>query len=250
MTKLDIVWLILAGFGGGLSGSMAGLASLVSYPALLALGLPPVTANVTNSVSIVFSTTGSVLGSRPELAGQRPRILRLGAFALAGGTVGGLLLLATPSAQFAKIVPFLIGAASLGVLVRRDPARLIPAGTHRPGPFVYGAIFLIGVYGGYFGAAAGVVMLMLFLLTTGDSLAVSNAMKNILLGSANAIAAIFFVFFGPVRWSFAVPLAIGFLAGGRLGPIIVRHVPTGPMRVLISLGGIGLAIHLGLNAFG
>ena len=97
MGALDWLWLILAGFGGGLVGSVAGLASLVSYPALLAVGLPPVTANVSNTVALVFSSVGSVWGSRPELRGQRARVRHLGYVAIAGGTTGAVLLLATPS---------------------------------------------------------------------------------------------------------------------------------------------------------
>jgi uncharacterized protein len=249
VTVLDVVYLVLAGFGGGLSGSVAGLASLVSYPALLALGLPPVTANVTNTVSLVFSTAGSVAGSRPELAGQKPRIVRLGVVAVAGGITGGLLLLATPSSSFARIVPVLIGVASLGVLLRREIAPTPHAEVHKPGRGLLIAIYVIGVYGGYFGAAAGVLMLSVFLLTSADTLARSNAMKNVLLGMANATAAVAFAIFGHVHWSFVPPLAIGFLVGGRLGPVIVRRVPTGPLRIVIALAGLGLAVHLGLDAY-
>src|SRR5215813_12701787 len=108
--------MVVAGFGGGLVGSVAGLASLVSYPALLAVGLSPVSANVSNTVALVFGGVGSVSGSIPELRGQRSRARRLGAVAVAGGLTGGLLLLATPSDAFARIVPWLIGLASLGIL--------------------------------------------------------------------------------------------------------------------------------------
>jgi len=241
--------LMLAGFGGGLTGSVAGLASLVSYPALLAAGLSPVTANVSNTVALVFSSIGSVSASRPELRGQRPRAVRLGVIALAGGGAGGVLLLATPSDAFALVVPWMIAFASLAILVRRGPGR--PAiGPHESSTWTLSlGVFLVAVYGGYFGAAAGVLLLAILLVTGSDSLARSNAMKNLLLGLANGIAAVAFVFFGPVRWSAVVPLAAGFLVGGRLGPVIVRRAPAAPLRVLIACAGLVLALDLGLQAY-
>jgi hypothetical protein len=245
----DPFWLVLAGFGGGLVGSVAGLASLVSYPALLAAGLPPVSANVSNTVALVFGGVGSVSGSVVELRGQRAQARRLGAIAIAGGMCGGLLLLATPSGAFVRIVPWLIAGASLAILIRRRPGGPMPAEGHRPTWALSVGVFLVAVYGGYFGAAAGVLLLALLLIASGETLARSNAMKNLLLGLANAVAAVAFVAFGPVRWSAVVPLAVGFLVGGRLGPIVVRKAPAGPLRVLIAAAGLGLAIHLGLDAY-
>ncbi len=247
--NLDWLWLIFAGFGGGLAGSIAGLASIVSYPALLALGLPAVSANVTNTVALVFNSTGSIWGSRPELEGQRVRALHLGASAISGGIIGGVLLLETPSSSFTRIVPWLIGLASIGVLARRNPMRPVHLANQRPGPPLMATVFLIGVYGGYFGAAAGVLMLSVLLIVTGETLPRCNGMKNLLLGGANGIAAVYFAITGPVRWADVAPLAAGFLIGGRLGPIVVRKAPTGPLRLLIALGGIGLAVHLGLDAY-
>jgi uncharacterized protein len=253
--NLDPLWLVFAGFGGGVAGSVAGLASLVSYPALLAVGLPPVTANVSNTVALVFSSVGSVWGSHPELKGQRAQARRWGYFAVGGGITGGLLLLATPSTEFALIVPWLIGLASLAILIPRKPTAverhaLAPGGPRRPAVAVTTGVFLIGVYGGYFGAGAGVMLLALLLLSTDESLARSNAMKNLLLGLANGVAALAFVAFGPVRWSAAVPLAAGFLVGGRLGPLVVRRAPAGPLRAVVAFAGLGLAVHLALDAYG
>jgi hypothetical protein len=235
----DPGWLVLAGFAGGLIGSMAGLASLISYPALLAVGLPPLSANVSNTVALVFGGVGSVSGSMTELRGQRALARRLGAIAIAGGICGGLLLLATPSGAFVRIVPWLIGAASLAILVPRRSVPPASARTRRATWALGGGVFLIAVYGGYFGAAAGVLLLALLLTLTEESLARANAMKNLLAGLA----------FGPVRWWAIVPLAVGFLVGGRLGPVIVRNAPPGPLRALIACAGVALAIHLGLDAY-
>lgn len=258
MSLLDVVLLVIAGVGGGLAGSVAGLASLVSYPALLAVGLPPVTANVTNTVALVASSAGSTLGSRLELAGQRERVKRLAVVSVAGGAVGGLLLLVAPASSFALVVPWLIAAASLAILLRpRVPAPLAPVPTvqgagseaRSDGRGLGAATFVVAVYGGYFGAAAGVMMLSLLLLRTGESLPRSNAAKNVLLGMANAVAAVAFIIFGPVRWGAVVPLAAGFLVGGWVGPRIVRRTAAGPLRAVIALAGLGLAVHLGLDAY-
>jgi uncharacterized membrane protein YfcA len=246
---LDALWLVLAGIGGGLAGSIAGLASVVSYPALLALGLSPVVANVTNTVSLVFSSVGSVAGSRPELTGQGHRARHLAWFALAGGIGGGLLLLITPAQAFAKIVPWMIGLASLAILIRPDRTRVPPPVGQRPGWALSAGVFLVGIYGGYFGAAAGVILLALLLLSTSEVLARANALKNLLLGLANGVAAVVFVFFGPVRWSAVLPLGLGLLIGGRLGPIVVRRAPAGPLRAGIACAGLGLAVSLAVRAY-
>lgn len=244
----DALWLLFAGFGGGLCGSVAGLASIVSYPTLLAVGLPAVAANVTNSVALVFSSVGSVWGSRPELVGQGSRARRLCAVAVLGGVVGGVLLLLTPSEDFARLVPWLIGLASFAVLLPRRPVELPPVGA-APTRALLLTVVAIAIYGGYFGAAAGVMLLAALLHMTGEPLPRSNAAKNLVLGCANGVAALIYAVFGPVHWSDVAPLALGFLIGGRLGPEIVRRVPTTALRLVIAMGGIGLAVHLGLDAY-
>lgn len=249
MSAWQALLLVLAGVGSGLAGSIAGLASLVSYPALLAVGLAPVTANVTNTVALVFSSVGSVSGSRPELHGQRTRVRELGVVAALGGAVGGALLLLTPRDSFERVVPWLIGLGSLAILWPRRPTPHPDDPSLPASRFLIVGIFAIGVYGGYFGAGAGVLMIALLLVATPDTLARSNALKNLLLGLANLVAAVIFAVFGPVHWIAALPLAAGLLIGGRIGPIVVRHSPTQVLRVLIALAGVGLAIHLGLDVY-
>ena len=249
MTPAQALLLVVAGVGAGLSGSIAGLASLVSYPALLTVGLAPVTANVTNTVALVFSSVGSVAGSRPELRGQRVRIRELGVVAVVGGVAGGVLLLLTPAGSFERVVPWLIGLGSLTILVPRRPTHHLDDAQLPASRLLVVGIFLIGVYGGYFGAAAGVLMVALLLIATPETLARCNALKNVLLGLANVVAAIIFAVFGPVHWVAVIPLAAGLLVGSRVGPIVVRHSPARALRLLIALAGIGLAIHLGLDAY-
>lgn len=246
MRGWDYAWLVAAGFGGGLAGSVAGLASLVSYPALLAVGVPAISANVSNTVALVASSVGSVTGSVPELRGQEARARRLAAVAIAGGATGSALLLLTPSSTFVRVVPFLIGSGAIAVLL---PVRKLHPVDTPPTLALLASVFLISIYGGYFGAGAGVIMLAVLMMATGEILARSNAMKNLLLGLANGVAAVAFAVFGPVRWLAVLPLAAGFFIGGRLGPVVVRRVPAAPIRVLISLAGIGLAIHLALDAY-
>lgn len=245
----DPVLLVLAGVAAGLSGSMAGLASLFSYPALLAVGLPPTVANQANTVALAASSLGSVLGSRPELRGQRARVLRLLPLTLLGGVIGGALVLVTPSGTFALIVPFLVAAASVMLLrppragapgTRRDDGRPTPA-------TVLGAI-AIGIYSGYFGAAAGVLMLALLSRLLADSLVRVNAVKNVLLGASNAVAAIGFVVLGDVVWSAALPLAAGLLVGNYTGPAIARRLPPAVLRIGIAVAGLVLAVVLFVDA--
>ena len=245
----ELLLLALAGVGAGLVGSIAGLASLISYPVLLAIGLPPVTANVTNTVALVFSSGGSALGSRPELSGQGRRLFRLGVMAVLGGVIGGLLLLITPPGAFQLIVPWLIAFASIAILVQRRPQDVLwvdPGG--EPIGLAVG-VFLVAVYGGYFGAAAGVLMLALLLVWTRGTLARSNALKNVVLGLANAMAALTFILLSSIHWSLVAPLGLGCFVGGRLGPFFVRHVPARPLRIAIAVAGMGLAIHLGIDAY-
>ena len=180
------VVLPLAGLGAGLVGSVAGLASLVSYPMLLAMGLPPVTANVTNSVSLVFASAGSVAGPGRSWTGRAARLRWLALAAVAGGTAGSALLLLAPAETFEFVVPWLIAGASLAILL---PRRAPDAERHRHhGWLLAGGVALVRVYGGFFGAAAGIVLLALFLAMTPDS-SPGAARKNVLLGAANLVAA-------------------------------------------------------------
>ncbi|MDP9435641.1 MAG: sulfite exporter TauE/SafE family protein [Actinomycetota bacterium] len=228
---------------------MAGLASLISYPALLAVGLAPVAANVTNTVALVFSGIGSALGSRVELAGQRSRLRRLGAAAAAGGAVGAGLLLLTPSGAFEAVVPVLIATASVLVLLAPAPSELTQLATGAAGPWLTAGIFGVGVYGGYFGAAAGVMMLAMLLMATGETTVRAIAAKNALLGLANGVAALAYVLLGPVSWTAALPLAVGFLAGGWAGPTVARRAPARLLRLLVGLAGLALAAYLARNAY-
>ena len=249
MVNGTFVLLVGAGVAAGLAGSMAGLASLFSYPALLAAGLPAVTANVTNTVALAFSSVGAAAGSRPELAGQGPTVRRFALLSLLGGATGAGLLLLTPPGVFERIVPVLVGAASVALLLQ-PWLRTTAAGVDRSGrPTVLAGVLAVSVYGGYFGAAAGVLMLALLLVGLPVSLLQGNALKTVLLGLANAVAAVGFAVFGPVEWWAVLPLATGLLVGAWTGPALARRVPTALLRCGIAVAGMGLAVSLGVRAW-
>lgn len=256
----ELAWLLLAGVGAGLTGSVAGLASLVSYPALLAAGLPPVVANVTNTVAMFGVTGGAIAGSRTELRGQGRRIVGLAVASFLGGGAGATLLLTTPAEAFEAIVPWLVGAGAVLLLFRdriRAWAAARAATRPRSGPldtearrtsgraFGWGAVvFVLGIYGGYFGAGVGIIALAALALERTEAIAVTNAVKNVATGVANGTAAIAYVFFAPVDWPAALALGAGAVLGGFLGPAIVRVAPERPLRWLVGLAGLGLAVHL------
>ena len=241
--------LLAAGTLGGIFSTVVSIASLVSYPVLLALGVPPLSANMTNTVSLVFTGAGSVVSSRPELAGQGRRVLRLGAVTALGGGAGAAVLLVTPASTFTVVVPWLIGLASLVLLAQPKIRQLAPAADEEPHLIHRVALFAVAMYVGYFGAAAGVMLLVVLGTMINESLVKVNAVKNAVSGMANAMAAVCFALFGDVRWTFVAPLAAGFLIGGWIGPKIARRVPAGPFRVFVSLCGIGLAVKLGISAY-
>jgi uncharacterized membrane protein YfcA len=245
----EVIVLLAAGTVGGILSTAVSIASLVTYPVLLALGVPPLSANMTNTVSLVLTGAGSVASSRPELAGLGRRVLRLGVITAAGGAAGAAVLLTTPADTFTMVVPVLIGGASLILLVQPRISTLAPTagGEHRTAYLA--ALFAVAMYVGYFGAAAGIMLLVVLSGMIDEPLVRVNAVKNTLSGMANAMAAVCFALFGEVRWDLVVPLAAGFLIGGWIGPAIARRIPAGPFRVLVSLCGIGLAVRLGISAY-
>lgn len=266
MTLGDLLLLFPAGVLAGILGSTAGLASLASYPALLLAGLPPVTANVTNTVALLGSSVGSILGSKTELRGQGAAVRRWLPWAVVSGAAGAGLLLITPSGSFEIVVPFLIAGASVLLVAaprirERVAARRVaapdahPASAASPGDTTAGdhrrsmarltvPLVAAWIYSGYFGAAAGVVVLAVLLAGTDATLPRANALKNLVLGGSNGIAAITFAIFADVQWAAVLALGLGCTVGGWLGPMIVRRIPPTLLRWLIGLAGVGLAIKL------
>ncbi|MDP9400186.1 MAG: sulfite exporter TauE/SafE family protein [Actinomycetota bacterium] len=248
MDALEALILLGAGVAAGAASSMAGGASLVSFPVLLALGLPPLTANVTNTTGLVPTAVGAALASRLELAGQRAFLARLVLPAVLGSLAGAAALLATPEAAFEDAVPALIGGSALLLLAQpwiaaRAGRRL--SARDRSGSWL--SSFAACVYVGYFGAAAAVLWLGLAGLFSTASLHQLNALKNVVMGVANAVAAIAFAVVAPVEWSAVAPLALGALAGGALGVRAARRVPARALRAGVGVAGLAVAAWLALS---
>lgn len=238
---LHVVLLVLTGVAAGLVSTIVSLASLVSYPALLAMGLPPVAANVTNTVSLVFTGLGSVAGSRRELAGQGRRVLMIGPMAAACGALGALILLSTPPGAFTIAAPVLIAAASAAILAQPALAMRTRTAGRPPSRWWVVGVAASAVYIGYFGAAGGVLMLASLGGLLADELIRLNALKNAVGVFANGVAAAGFIAFGPVRWAVVLPLGLGFLLGGRVGPVVARRLPAPALRRLIAGSGFAVA---------
>ncbi len=241
----DVVLLLGAGALAGTVGTAGGITSLISYPALLAVGLSPLTANVTNIVALVTCWPGSALASRPELTGQAPWLRRWAPLAVAGAAVGSGLLLWTPAGVFGQVVPFLLVFAAISLLAQPRLSawqrRHLVGGDRFLLPF---GLLSVSVYGGYFGAGSGVMVLALLLLCVDQHIATANALKNMFLGLASAVSAVIFVVWGHVDWTAAAALGVGAFVGSTAGPPVARRAPGPVLRGLVALTGLGLAVRL------
>jgi hypothetical protein len=241
----DAALLVGAGALAGAVGSAGGITSLISYPALLAIGIPPLPANVTNAVALVGSFPGSALGSRPELAGRFAWLRHWAPLIAVGAGAGVALLLLTPNHLFARIVPFLLVLAAVVLLFQPRLSRWRDRRVTDSSRFLLPlGLLAVSVYSGYFGAGSGVMVLALLLLTIERHLPRANALKNMLLGFADLVAAVAFAAFGPVHWTAAAPLGVGLLGGSIVGPAATRRIPGPLLRFLVAMAGIALAVWL------
>ena len=248
MSPLAALAILGAGLAAGTINTIVGSGSLITFPTLLALGYAPVVANVSNTVGLVTGSISGAIGYRRELAGQGPRVRVVGVASATGGLAGGLLLLALPASVFERVVPVLILIAC--VLVAFQPrlaARLAAGdGPARPhgGPWLFVAVFLTGVYGGYFGAAQGVILIALLGIFIDDGLQRLNALKNVLAALVNGVAAVLFILLADVDWAVAGLLGAGAICGGQLGARLGRRIPSGWLRAVIVVVGVAVAIRL------
>jgi uncharacterized membrane protein YfcA len=245
----QIPLLIGVGIVAGIVSTVASVASIVSYPALLAIGLPPLSANVTNTVALAFTGAGAAAGSRPELTGQAHRVWRLGMVTACGGATGAALLLLTPARTFEIVAPGLVAIAALLILLRPVASDLAPGGGRVRDRLLTAGVFTVAIYTGYFGAAGGILMLAVLAAKLSQPLVRVNAVKNVVGGMANAVAATAFALFGPVHWAIAVPLAAGFLVGGWAGPSLVRRLPASALRVVVGVVGLLVAAKLAVSTY-
>jgi len=241
---MDTALIVAAGALAGIVGTAGGITSLISYPALLAAGVPAFAANVTNNVALVACWPGSALASRPELRGRRRWLGHWAWVATAGGLAGAALLLSTPSQAFARIVPFLVATGSVALLAQPWISARCQGRVRDSAPVLFAGLLAVSVYNGYFGAGAGVMTLTLLLVTVDDRMARANALKNMLVGASSVMSALAFIILGPVDWQAAIPLSIGMLAGSMIGPRLARRIPAQVLRWLAALLGLGLAARL------
>ena len=252
MSWLEIAAVLLAGVAAGTINTVVGSGTLVTFPTLLAFGVSPVTANVSNTVGLVPGSISGAIGYRAELAGQLGRLLRLGAASLLGGTAGAVLLLVLPSAAFNSIVPVLIGLGVLLVVTGPAISRRVAARAERRGGlpdhgawWVWPAVLLAGVYGGYFGAAQGVLLVAILGIGVADSLQRHNATKNVLALLVNAVAAVVFIAVARVDWLAAGLIAAGSIVGGQIGATVGRRLPPTVLRaVIVAVGLTALVVFL------
>ena len=232
MSPTEAVLIALAGVAAGTINTVVGSGTLITFPTLLAFGVPPVTANVSNTVGLVPGSMSGVFGYRRELAGQRARVLRLGAASLVGGVAGALLLLWLPSSAFDAIVPALIALGVVLVLLGPRIQRSVAARAESRGGipdhgvwWVWPAVAAAGVYGGYFGAAQGVLLMAILGIGVADSMQRHTATKNVLALIVNAVAALVFIAVADIDWTVAGLIAVGSVIGGQIGATVGRRLP-------------------------
>ena len=256
MPSLEPVQLLLlaaAALVAGAVNAVAGGGSLLSFPALLAVGFPALTANVTNSVALTPGYFGGTVGYRRELAGQRARILALGATSATGAVLGAFLLLVSSPALFERIVPFLIFLACGLLAVQTRLARLVRegrqprggrAGAERHTVPLFAAQFLAAVYGAYFGAGVGIMMLAILGIFLTDSLQRLNALKGLLSLLIRVVAAVWFALFAHVSWVAVAVMAAASLLGGQLGVVLARRLNDQVLRWLVIAFGVAVGVRL------
>ena len=248
MTFLQGLLVVLAGMAAGTINVVVGSGTLITFPVLLAIGLPPVTANVSNAVGLFPGSFVGAYGYRSELTGQRDRVIRLGVAASLGALVGAVLLLVLPASAFATIVPILIVLALVLVLIGpRVSAWVGRSSTAEPGRVTVPLMLLIfacGVYGGYFGAAQSVLIMGIFGLMLHDTIQRQNGLKNIIAGMVNAVAALLFVFFRHVDWQAAGLIAAGAIVGGVIGARVGKRLSPTVLRAVIVVIGVAALVKL------
>lgn len=246
---LELLAVAAAGAGAGAANSIAGGGALITFPTMVALGLPPLSANVTNTVGIVPASLGGAIGYADLLRGQGERFARLLAPLLLGAVAGAVALLLTSNDAFEAIVPALIAASCLLLLLQpRLSPRIAPAGDERS-PYLIGGIAFCGAYQAYFGSAVSILIFALLALFVADTLQHLNGMKILLAGCSNLLAAVIYAFLAPVDWRYAVTLMASSFLGGRVGAHYARRIPPGPLRVAIAIFGLAVAVTLSVRAF-
>lgn len=250
MTWWEAVVVALAGLWAGTINTVVGSGTLVTFPVLIALGYPPVTATTSNAIGLAPGTISGAIGYRHELKGQGRRLLAFGACSLLGAIGGTILLLRLPSDAFESIVPVLVGLAVVLVIVQPRVSKWVtgrkngrPTPAHG-GPLLLFLIFLVGIYGGYFTAAQGVMLVAFMGMLLSESIQRLNGIKNVLSAIVNVVAGTIYAFVAPVSWPVVGLLAAGSVVGGLLGAKIGRKLPPAVLRAVIVVVGVAAIVIL------
>ncbi|WAL65374.1 sulfite exporter TauE/SafE family protein [Amycolatopsis cynarae] len=246
--------ILLAGVWAGTINAVVGSGTLVTFPTLVALGYPPLTATTSNAIGLAPGTISGAIGYRHELAGQGRRLVRYSVPSLFGALGGTALLLSLPPNAFEAVVPVLVGIAVVLVIVQPRVAVWVarrrerhPDAPAHGGPLLMALIFLIGVYGGYFTAAQGVMMMAVMGMLLTDSLQRLNGIKNVLAAVVNVVAGTVYAFVAPISWPVVGLLAVGSTVGGQLGARIGRRLPPAALRAVIVVVGLAAIVQLVLR---
>lgn len=244
----EVITIALAGLAAGTINTVVGSGTLITFPVLLAFGYAPVTANVSNTIGLVPGSISGAIGYRRELVGQRARAIRLGTMSVLGGITGAVLLLVLPPAAFKAVVPVFIAIALVLTLLQpRLSAWLVrrELDLDRHGAIATVlAVYAIGVYGGYFGAAQGILLLAVLGVALTQDLHRTNALKNVLAGLTNGVAGLYFAFAAHVQWAPAAIIACSSILGAQLGARYGRRLPPAVLRVLIVVVGVFAIVRL------
>jgi uncharacterized protein len=237
----------LAGLWAGLINAVVGSGTLVTFPVLVALGYPPVTATTSNAIGLITGSITGAVGYRSELEGQGRRLARYGVASFLGAIVGAVLLLKLPADAFETVVPVLVGISVILVLVQPLLSRRLSNRTavdRTASPLLYVLIFLVGIYGGYFTAAQGIMLVGVMGLLVADPLQRLNAFKNALAAVVNVVAGVIYAFAAPVSWPVVAVLAVSSTVGGLLGATVGKRLSPRVLRGVIVVIGVVAVVHL------
>lgn len=248
MSFLEVILVLIAGFGAGAINAIIGSGTLITFPVLLAIGYAPVVANVSNTLGLVPGAASAAWAYRRELHGSRPRLLRFAPATALGAIIGSILLIELPAEAFKTIVPVLIAVSLVLIVLQPRITRWVAERRREQQPHggrgLLAGIFGTGIYGGYFGAGQGILLFGLLATSLPDDLRELNAIRAVLAGLANLVAAVMFIFIADLDWLVVLLIAVGSTAGGLIGAGIGRRLPDPVLRAAIVVVGISAIVQL------